>query len=209
MPSPCNAVVLTNFNMKKFSFALCLVFAIGIQSKAQTDAKLMERLNEVLQATRDMNLEKILDMTYPKLFNIAPREAVGEAMKAAYDSEEFSTTLDSIKIEKIFPVFTLDQAQYVKIYHSMLMRMKFKEEIDSASVAEMLPLMEEGFGAGKVRFDKKSNTFVITDLAEMVAIKDEYAKEWCFVNYDAESEMVTMLFSAEVIEKLKEFKYPN
>jgi hypothetical protein len=88
----------------------------------------------------------------------------------------------------------------------MLMRMKFKEKLDPADVAEMLPEMEEDFGKGNIRFDAVNNTMVINSNSELVAIKDEYAKEWCFVNYEAESELTAVLFSNEVIEKLKEYK---
>jgi hypothetical protein len=106
----------------------------------------------------------------------------------------------------VFPIFTIGTGQYAKISHTMLMRMTFKEPIDSAESAEMLPQMKEQFGKDNVRFDKKANAVVILLHSTMVAIKDEFAKEWSFVNYDEDSPMVEMLFSKEVIEKLKEYK---
>lgn len=173
---------------------------------AQQDPKLQERLNLVMQATRNMDIEKILDLSYPKLFELAPREAVAEAMKAAFETEEFSTTLDSVNVTKVFPAFTVENGQFAKITHSMLMRMRFKEEIDSASLEEMMPLMEDGFGKGNVRFDKANNTFVVKDNSELVAVKDEHSAEWTFVNYEPESELAALLFSDAVIEKLKQYK---
>jgi hypothetical protein len=88
----------------------------------------------------------------------------------------------------------------------MLMRMKFRETLDSADLETILPQMEAGFGKGNLRFDKPGNTLVIFILSEMVAIKDEYATEWCFVNYGEEDNVAKLLFSREVIEKLREYK---
>jgi hypothetical protein len=160
----------------------------------------------MLLVTGDMNLEKILDYTYPKLFTIVTREQMKEALKSSFETEDFSATLDSVKLVSILPVFKTKDGQYAKIKHTMLMRMKFKEEMDSADGNIMIPLMEEGFGKGNVRFDKITNTVIAFINSEMVAIKDEFSPVWSFVNYDTENTMVTLLFSKEVIEKLKEYK---
>lgn len=206
MPYPGNTVALTNFTMRKIIFFLTISMVINLGSNAQTDPKLMERLNLVLKVTQEMDTEKILDLSYPKLFNIVPREAVSKALETMYSSEEFSITLDSLKTKTIHPIFSIADGQFAKITYSMLMRMKFNETLDSADVAEMLPEMEVDFGKGNIRFDVLNNTMIIKSSSELVAIKDEYAKDWCFVNYQADSELTTVLFSQDVIEKLKEYK---
>jgi hypothetical protein len=192
--------------MRKLLFLLVLPLFIVFSSQAQPDTRLQQRLDSMLMVTRDMNLEKILDYTYPKLFTIVKREQMKEALKNSFETEDFSTTLDSIKLVSVLPVFTTKDGQYAKIKHTMLMRMKFKEEMDSTDSDMMIPLMEEEFGKGNVRFDKVTNTIIVFMNSEMVAIKDEFSPEWSFVNYDDESSMVTLLFSKEVIEKMNEYK---
>lgn len=91
------------------------------------------------------------------------------------------------------------------IKHSMLMRMRFKEVVDSARAASMTQLIETDYGKGSVRFEKSNNTFNISMIAEMVAIKNEFAQEWSFVNYDSKNGMADLLFSKEVLEKLKKY----
>lgn len=191
--------------MKKLFLSFLLFALLSKGSKAQTDTKLTERIAAMLKVTESKDLEKMLDYTYPKLFTLATREQMAEAMKNSFETEDFVSTFDSVKLGTVFPIFTIGKGQYAKINHTMLMRMKFKEEIDSAQSAEMMPMMEEQFGKGKVRFDKNLNTIVILLNSKMVAVKDDYAKEWSFVNYDEASPMVNMLFSKEVIEKLKEY----
>lgn len=205
MLSPCNAVALINFSMKKL-LLLLLVIIIGLKSFAQQDPRLLERLDSMLKVTESWNLEKILDYTYPKLFTVAPREQMLEAMQNSFESEEFTITPDSVRVHTIFPVFTTKDGQYAKIKHTMLMRMKFKEVPDSAESADMVAMMEEQYGAGNVRYDKKTNTMTLYAMPDLVAIKDEFSPEWTFVNYDEESGLAPLLFSKEVIEKLKEYK---
>lgn len=159
----------------------------------------------MLQVTEDKNLEKILDFTYPKLFEIATREQLTQAMRDAFETEEFSTTLDSVKLKTIFPVFIIKDGEYAKIKHTMLMRMKFKMSLDSYNSNSMVPIMEETFGKGNVRLDKEQNSIVIFINSVMVAVKDEFSPEWSFVNYNEEDPMSDLIFSKEVIEKLKEY----
>jgi ATP-dependent Zn protease len=70
----------------------------------------------------------------------------------------------------------------------------------------MIQQMEQGFGSGNVRFDNATNSFIAKMVAEMIAIKDEFAKNWCFVNNDEENNLADLLFSKEVNEKLHTYK---
>ncbi len=190
--------------MKHFILAFFL-FSANLFARAQPDTRLAERLDSLLAATQQMDIETILDFTYPKIFTIATREQLIEAMEGSFEAEEFSTAFDSVRLTKIFPVFTTDEGRFAKITHEMLMRMKFRGPLDSAEQVVMKAAFEAQFGANHVRYEESENTFVIFVEAMLVAIKDEFAKEWSFVNYEEEDMMTELLFSKEIIEKLKEY----
>jgi hypothetical protein len=192
--------------MKKIFPFVILVFVFSIKARAQEDPQLLERLNLILKVTQQKDLEKILDYTYPKLYTIVDREQMQEAMKGMFETDEFVTTLDSVLLVKVFPVFTVGEGKYARVTHSMVMHMQFKKKQSEEEVTEMIAGMEESYGEGKVRFDKVKNTMIISMLSVMLAIKDSFAAEWCFVNYNEESPMASMLFSEEVMEKIKEYK---
>ena len=59
------------------------------------DAALTARLNSFIKANDELNFDKILDFTYPKVFTIAPREKMKEALEEGFNSEE-------IKMKKNF-----------------------------------------------------------------------------------------------------------
>ena len=169
------------------------------------------RLNETLLYTKNMDLEKILDYTYPKLFKIVSRDQMLEVLKGTFDNEEFSTTLDSLQISQIYPIFKLEDESFAKVKHTMIMRMKFKEPLDTADGIEdrelFADIMGQQFGEGNVRYDEATDQIVISLLSDMVAIKYKEDGIWYFVNYDEDEPMIiNMLFSKAVQDKLKEYK---
>ena len=192
------------------SILLWLSFlVVGIIGNAQQDTSLVNRVTEMLKLTQLKDLEKVMDYTYPKLFTIAPREALITVMKNAYETDEFTIELDSVKILTIFPVFVITDTSYVKIKHTMLMKMKYKEPYDTAdkdSKELVVSLMEQKFGKGSVRFDPVANSLNIFMTPDMVGIKTKTSK-WTFANLNEDNpEMLNMLFSKKVLDKLKEFK---
>ena len=80
--------------MNKLIAFLILSLVFTKNTAAQQDTALENRLNEVLKFTKVMNIEKVLDYTYPKLFSIATREQIKEAMLSSFETDEFSSTMD-------------------------------------------------------------------------------------------------------------------
>ena len=194
--------------MKSIFLGLSFVF-FGIIVNAQQDTSLVSRVNEMLKLTQSKDIEKVMDYTYPKLFTIAPRETLITAMKSAYDTEEFTIEFDSVKIHTLFPVFVINDTSYVKVKHTMLMKMKYKEPYDTADKESrefMISLMQEKFGKGNVRFDPVANSLNIYMIPDMVGIKTK-TSIWTFANLDDDNPaMLNMLFSKQVLDKLGKFK---
>ncbi|MBL7730658.1 MAG: hypothetical protein JNM88_05730 [Chitinophagaceae bacterium] len=192
--------------MKKITSLLLFAGFLTIAGQAQSDKRLTERLDSVMLFTQKLDIDRLLDFTYPKLFTIAPRNAMKEVMEGSFHTDEFDITLDSVITDVVFPIFTSGDGKYAKVLHNMLLRMKFKEEMSGERTEELLSTMKENMGTPDIRFEKATNTIVIRKLATIVAVKDELSPEWTFVNYDETSPVAEMLFSAEIIEKLREYK---
>lgn len=197
--------------MHKLIAFLFLSLFFTRNSSAQQDTALSNRLNEVLKFTQVMNIDKVLDYTYPKLFSIVPREELKEIMLSSFETDEFTSTMDSIEVVTIFPVLKINDESFAKIKHSMLLRMKFKTEPDTTgggnSMNMMTGMMESKFGTGNVRYDMPHNTIVIKLIPSLIAIKEKEDGKWYFVNFDEENkEILDMLFSKEAQEKLNVYK---
>jgi hypothetical protein len=207
--------------MKQIGIALLAFFMIGCKSSdkktqptpptttttttTSQGGSLETRLAEFLKANDDMDLDKVMDYVYPKVYDIVPKADLLKAMKDGFDNNEVKIELDSLKIEKQHPVFEMENGSFSKMSYSMVMLMTFIDDDPNAKVEErnkmILATMEEKYGKGKVNFDEKG-VLRIRVLNQMVAVKDEYAKDWCFVNLKEEDPMIAKLFSKEVLDKL-------
>lgn len=202
------AVLLENFSMKTCVIT-ALFLVLGFVSHSQKDTAIVNRINAMLNFTKAKEYEKLMDYTYSKLFDIAPKDVLIESMKESFDTDEFSIELDSMKIDTIFPVFIINDTSYVVAKHTMLMRMKYTEPFDTAnseSTKILVSLMEPKFGAGNVRFDAINNSMNIYLKPIVVGIKEKPSSLWTFVNLnDDNPAMLEMLFSDPVRKKLKDY----
>lgn len=85
----------------------------------------------------------------------------------------------------------------------MLMDFKLKKDTGDASQADFTKeMLASQYGEENVSLDKTTGIIRIRQTSDMVAVKDEYAKEWCFVNLKENDPMTDKLFSKEVQDKL-------
>ena len=189
-----------------------MAFSFTAAIFAQQDTALIKRLNELISATHAMDFGKILDYTYPKVFTIVPKAQLLEAIKSSLHTDGISLQFDSLKIDSLYPVFTLSGGRYAKIASSMKMRMKIKfppEDSTAESKKEYTEViemtMESQFGAENVHTDGTGYISIRME-ASMVAVKDEYAREWCFVTLKEKDPLVHRLFGKEMIDKLATYK---
>jgi hypothetical protein len=203
-----NAVLLEKFSMKTVFLAF-VFFLFGICGYSQQDTTLVNRINQMLKFTQLKDLEKIMDYTYPKLFEFASKELMLATLKESFENDEFNVELDSISIVMIHPVFVVNDTSYVKVKHSMLMRMKFKEPLDTADMESknfMVTLMGVKYGEQNVRFDAVANSLNILMKPDMIGIKDKTTNIWTFANLvDDNPAILEMLFSKAVRDKLNEY----
>lgn len=199
--------------MKKIPLLISLVFAQFILL-AQKDSTLERRLAEFMQVNDQMDLDKVLDYTYPKLFTIVPRTQMLEALQNTFDNENVSVQLDSLSITNVYPVFKSENGSYAKVMYSMIMIMAFKENKEDSLTAEkkkerddfMLSTLSEQYGEGNVSIDPTTGSLKIKVVSPMVAAKDQHAKKWNFVNLKENDPLTNRLFSKEILKKLATYK---
>src|SRR5689334_7142355 len=110
--------------MRKIIVFLLFVFG-NLLVEGQQDTSLINRLNAVLRFTKLKQLDKVLDYTYPKVFTLIPRDQFSELIKGLYDTDDFSSVLDSVKLDTVFAIVKINDARYAIARHSMLMKMKY------------------------------------------------------------------------------------
>lgn len=203
--------------MKKIYLVLVILLIYGCNNSEKkpegNDPSLQTRLTEFLKANDDMNFEKVIDYIYPKLFDIVPRKQLLETMNESFNNTEVRIELDSLRIDTLYPVFQTGKGYYAKARYSMIMLMNFSPtEGDNSNEANesqndlIAKSLAEKYGEGNVSTDTGTGVIKIRTSSLMVAVKDEQAKEWCFVNLKEDDPLINKLFSNEILDKLATYK---
>jgi hypothetical protein len=198
--------------MKKIQTVL-LALGFFLCGQAQQDTALHTRLAAFMQVNEAMDMEKVMDYTYPKLFTLVPREQMIEVMHATFENEEMTIKLDSLKIDSIYPEFTLPEGRFAKVTYSMKMIMQMKKAADDTLTAEefderneeVASYMRMQYGEDKVYYNKETNSVVLYIQSPMLAIKDEHSPQWTFINLKDEDPMMDMLLSKDVQKALTNY----
>lgn len=196
--------------MKKIIFAATLLIS-SVPCWSQTPADsidLVKRLTEFMDYNRALDIPKVIDYSYPKLFEIVPRETIIESMQQTFDNDEMKIGMDSLAVNKIHPLFALNAGLYARVEYSMVMRIKFKqaEEQEEEKVASMLQSFRSMYGSENVWYDKKEKRLNIFQKTSMAALKDEPKEKWTFVNIKKDDPLMTRLLDKTLIEKLESYK---
>ena len=197
--------------MKKILFYITLLLSTNIAVRGQEDPGLKKRLDVFLEANQQLDFEKIMDFTYPKIFSLVPREQLTEFMKSAFNTPELTIRMDSLKIIRIHPVFSMGGASYAKVNYSMLLFMtphgeEKDVEKDQEAGRAVADGMKQQFGAENVSYDSSTNTIRIYNRADMIAVKDELSKDWSFLNLRNSDPIMEKLFPADVLKQLSTYQ---
>jgi hypothetical protein len=155
--------------------------------------------------TYELNYNKILDGTYPKVFEILDRKLMLQVLKSTFEGNEEM----SIKLNKVDPnfkfgeIFSIGNQKFCFIDHDLSLTLIMKEKMKSDEAEMMLSLFKTAMETEDITYNKKERSFTINKVSTMIAISDEYTKnEWKFINKDKNNVLAKKLFSDEVIERL-------
>lgn len=193
---------INNIPMKTKSLFFVFFLFQTIVILAQDMASLKTEALKAYKASVHMNYEDIFNTTYPKLFEIVPKDQMKEMFNQMMENPQFS-----IKLVEVEPKFTYGEFKKIEgktfcfINHDNVMTMKFKEPLDNAE--SMTDIFKNSMGAEKVTYDKATNSFRIELRSTLIAIADESTKnQWKFLNKDKENRMFSMLFDEKIVKGL-------
>lgn len=197
--------------IKSFLFA-CFIFlsATGFSQNSQETQKHLDSLT--LKMFSDMNnrdYDAILEMTHPKVFEIAPKESLKTVFKSMFEgTEEFSIdvpkTIPEYKISEVF-INEEDSLQYAFVSYDMKMSMTFhKQSFDDAAKEMMIPMMKaKGID---VTFLSENSMNMFMNNRITIMLKDNHTNnKWVMVNYDADSPLFYQIVPTSLLESAKEY----
>ena len=170
---------------------------------SQTIEPLKVEIEKIYQATVVLDYDAILDATYPKVFEIVPKEQMKEVLKSTFNGGE------GIKI-KLLPtqpefsfgeIFKIDNQSFCLVDHNLSMQLTMDEKMEDVEM--MISIFKSALETEKVTFDEQTNTFTIHKRSTMIGIYDEFTNNsWKFLNKDKNNVLANKLLSEKVIKTL-------
>lgn len=193
--------------MHYFFKTLVIVLLATVSIQAQSNdhrAIISDSLEVYLQANYDKDYEKIMDMIYPKLFDIVTRENM-IAMFEGMSSEGIDFEISNGIIDRISNLVVHEGERFATVDYRMDMMMRFTgiEYKEEATQNMILASFEGQYGPENV--ERKDGAFYIKTDKTMVAIAPEDSESWKFIEKnDQQPALLGMLIPAEVLEAFKE-----
>ena len=189
--------------LKKIALLLLLISQVTV---GQDLNSLKIEAQKVYEATAILDFDKIIDGTYPKVFEIVSKEQMKQILISTFNgNDEMKIKLLNVPPDfKFGEIKKIDTQTFCLIDHNLSMELTLQEKIEDDEEAEMmLEIFKAGMETDKVTFNKETNTFTIKKISTMIAIADKATNnKWKFLNKDKENVLATKLFSKKVLKEL-------
>jgi hypothetical protein len=186
----------------KIKVAILFVF-ISVFGFSQTLENMKIEVQKIYNLTIEKKYDIVVESTYPKVFDIAPKKDMIEAMNNMFDNEQMKVTIEKVNPEFTFSeIIVIGDGKYCVIEHNNRMTMKFKEKLGE-SKEFILASLNENMTGYKVTLDEKTETFTVDGKAKMIAISDKLTNgTWKYINFNGESPMMEQVLGKEVLAKI-------
>jgi hypothetical protein len=149
------------------------------------DKTLLETFLKYGNAITTKNNRATLDLLYPRLFEVIPRERLEQGLKAAQDDTSVEINIFDFGLESVALDLQLGEQHYVVLNSVCFVTMKFTkpeedEETDETDSIEFrYEFFKEKYGESNVKFDKKEN--VITAKTSNIILAIGEGNGWRFL----------------------------
>ena len=188
--------------MKKIFYTALLVLA-SYSGFSQDAASMKAGAQALIDKTVAKDYNALLDMTYPKLFELAPREAVLESLKSTFDGNQgFKIVMLPMAPNFVFgPIKKIGTQSFAIIDHDNSLQVIWDEPIPAEEIENYVGLFKTNMKTENVSYDAAKKTMNIKAKAKMVAVADETTKnKWTYLTYS--DQMFAVLFDENIKKQL-------
>ncbi|MGB1040856.1 MAG: hypothetical protein ACPGVD_08290 [Flavobacteriales bacterium] len=145
--------------------------------------------------------DKMMDMTNPQIFNIAPREALINMFKGQ-KGQGISMSINDIKINGYSDIMEFQGIYYTKISYEGTQRMELSEAIMS-KIDLFKSELYKSYDKDDVKIDLDNNVIQIDATKQIIATSLDEKKSWKYLEIQEGQEQVMLkMLPVEVYDKL-------
>jgi hypothetical protein len=150
---------------------------------------LAKRLGQFYESFFTEDYDGILLLTYPRLYNLVPKERMREKLYETFHNKEMDVTMDMVTMDKVGKLVDHNEGRFVKIDYTLLMAVRFKEDMNAnlkkkkakSKKQFMLQLFEERYGKENSWFEETTRSYCFHVKNSLVGIEDEVSPHWTFL----------------------------
>jgi hypothetical protein len=190
--------------MKKLFLILAfLATSIGF---SQTIQSLKADTQKMYEASYNMNYDEVTSFTYPKVFELIPKDKMLEILEQTFNNETMR-----VRLVTVDPKFVYSEIQKIEnknvaiVNYNNAMRIIFEQKMTEDEGIKMSENFKNSGNYTLAKFEKERNAVYLEGPATMIAVADETTKnEWKFLNYEkGQSQMANEVLGESLISKLK------
>lgn len=159
------------------------------------------RLAEYGRQTMAWNVEGLLDLTDPQLFEIVPREVLVHQFNNLQSDENITIKVTDFTVDRIGEIVSSRGVDYapVDFHHGITFRLVSATYCEPDNFQRVVRMLEKNYG--KVSVDRATNVLKVTTHKSMFAIRRKEKGPWYFVEYRPQNaSMIDLLVPAVVRE---------
>jgi hypothetical protein len=196
--------ILIKKKMKKIY--LLFAYLTGIVGFAQTLETLRVDTKKMYEASYNMDYEEVTNYTYPKVFDLVPKEKMLEILDQTFNNETMRIRLVTIDPKFVFSdIQQIENKNVAVVNYNNAMRIIFEQKMTEEEGTKMLENFKSSGNYSVAKFEKERNALYLEGNATMIAVADDTTKnEWKFLNYEkGQSQMAITVLGESLITKLK------
>ncbi|KYG77679.1 MULTISPECIES: hypothetical protein [Roseivirga] len=188
-------------------------FSLRAQQLSPTDkADLNSTIAQFMKHTESMNFEGIVDMTYPKVFDLVTKQQMLSLLNGL-SGMGFEVSYDSITNQEPILVAKNDSVKYalVNYYSEMVMKIT-KEEMKTKESIDILKLsLLNTAGVESIDYVEETSSLIVKGNKRLLAIKDQaYDDQWSAIEFDVNNPALNaMLVPTPILTEISEFINKN
>ena len=148
------------------------------------------------EASNNKNWDAVIDMTYPKLFDLVTKEEFQGVLESMFEIfKDFQTSIIS-DVRHSYPVIDYEGDKFTKFSYDAEMMFTF---FNSDDLDNILPVFIQEFGEDNIKIFQNTNSVAVNNEASMLAVLEENASKWTYLNWD---DNIEQFLPSSVIDQL-------
>jgi hypothetical protein len=180
----------TNSLLRHSFIFLLVLLGTALSAQEEVDySPLTDRLAQYARLTMNWEVDSLLDLTDPQLFEIVPREAVRNQLAGLSSDKDLSVKFGAFTIDEIGEIVTYRDEAYspIRCHQDILFTLLSEKYKTPAFRQRMLRMLQKSHGSGSVRYNEKAQTISVVAEKSLFAIRRGKAADWYLVEYRPEN----------------------